>query len=217
MEFKDRLALLIEQKGISQRQLAIKLGITPQSVQQWIRGTSRPSGEKIQSIAEYFDVTPSYLMFGDTSMNSAEIDEDTVSIPVLNVEGSCGVDPSMAGVVEMVKLLRVAKEWLIQRVGNINFRKLHIITASGDSMSPTFNDGDFVIVDTSKREILADGVYSVQSGGGIFIKRIQRELDGGVTLLSDNPKYHPRSVPVEDIETMSIIGKCVIALTSKEI
>ena len=217
MDFKDRLASLIEQKGISQRQLAIKLGITPQSVQQWVRGTARPSGDKIQSIAEYFDVTPSYLMFGDTSMNSSEIDEETVSIPVLNVEGSCGVNPSMAGVIEMVKLLRVAKEWLIQRVGNINFRKLHIITASGDSMSPTFNDGDFVIVDTSKREVLSDGVYAVQSGGGIFIKRIQRELDGGVTLLSDNPKYRPQPVPVEDIETMSIIGKCVIALTSKEI
>ena len=71
MDFKDRLASLIEQKGISQRQLAIKLGITPQSVQQWVRGTARPSGDKIQSIAEYFDVTPSYLMFGDTSMNSS--------------------------------------------------------------------------------------------------------------------------------------------------
>lgn len=217
MDFKDRLSSLLEHKNVSQRQLAIALGISPQSVQQWVKGQSKPTGDRLTSIAEFFDVSPSYLMFGDESITRAELDEETVSIPVLNVRGSCGVNEAFTDMVEMVKLLRVAKKWLIEKVGNVNFRKLHIITAVGDSMSPTFADGDFVIVDTSKTEVFGDGIYCVQTGGGIFIKRVQRQLDGGVVLLSDNPLYKPMSVPVENIETMTVIGKCIISCCAKEI
>ena len=216
MEFKDRLNMLLEHKNVSQRQLALAIGISPQSVQQWAKGLAKPSSDRVESVAEFFDVTPSYLMFGE-EVAGQELDDGTVSIPVLNVRGSCGINHAITDMVEMVKLLRVAKKWLVEKVGMVNFKKLHIITAVGDSMSPTFSDGDFVIVDTSKTEVIGDGVYAVQAGGGIFIKRVQRKLDGGVTLLSDNEKYKPMDVPVEDLESMSVIGKCIISCCAKEI
>lgn len=216
MEFKDRLNMLLEHKNVSQRQLALAIGISPQSVQQWAKGLAKPSSDRVESVAEFFDVTPSYLMFGE-EVAGQELDDDTVSIPVLNVRGSCGINHAITDMVEMVKLLRVAKKWLVEKVGMVNFKKLHIITAVGDSMSPTFSDGDFVIVDTSKTEVIGDGVYAVQAGGGIFIKRVQRKLDGGVTLLSDNEKYKPMDVPVEDLDSMSVIGKCIISCCAKEI
>ena len=216
MEFKDRLNMLLEHKNVSQRQLALAIGISPQSVQQWAKGLAKPSSDRVESVAEFFDVTPSYLMFGE-EVAGQELDDDTVSIPVLNVRGSCGINHAITDMVEMVKLLRVAKKWLVEKVGMVNFKKLHIITAVGDSMSPTFSDGDFVIVDTSKTEVIGDGVYAVRAGGGIFIKRVQRKLDGGVTLLSDNEKYKPMDVPVEDLDSMSVIGKCIISCCAKEI
>lgn len=216
MEFKDRLNMLLDHKKVSQRQLALAIGISPQSVQQWAKGLAKPSSDRVQSVAEFFDVTPSYLMFGE-EVAGQDLDEDTVSIPVLNVRGSCGFNQTITDMVEMVKLLRVAKKWLVEKVGMVNFKKLHIITAVGDSMSPTFSDGDFVIVDTSKTEVIGDGIYAVQAGGGIFIKRVQRKLDGGVTLLSDNEKYKPMDVPVEDLDSMSVIGKCIISCCAKEI
>lgn len=208
--------MLLEHKNVSQRQLALAIGISPQSVQQWAKGLAKPSSDRVESVAEFFDVTPSYLMFGE-EVAGQELDDDTVSIPVLNVRGSCGINHAITDMVEMVKLLRVAKKWLVEKVGMVNFKKLHIITAVGDSMSPTFSDGDFVIVDTSKTEVIGDGVYAVQAGGGIFIKRVQRKLDGGVTLLSDNEKYKPMDVPVEDLDSMSVIGKCIISCCAKEI
>nr|DAP38488.1 MAG TPA: Repressor protein CI [Caudoviricetes sp.] len=217
MEFKDRLNMLLEHKNVSQRQLALAIGISPQSVQQWAKGQAKPSAERLQSVAEFFDVSPSYLMFGEEFAQCQEADDDTISIPVLNVRGSCGINHAITDMVEMVKLLRVAKKWLVEKVGVVNFKKLHIITAVGDSMSPTFSDGDFVIVDTSKTEVIGDGIYAVQAGGGIFIKRLQRKLDGGVTLLSDNEKYKPMDVPVEDLDSMSVIGKCIISCCAKEI
>lgn len=217
MEFKDRLNLLLDHRHVSQRQLAIAIGVSPQSVQQWCKGTSKPTGERLKAVAEFFDVTPAHLLFGDDSMSVDDADEETISIPVLNVRGSCGFNQAITDMVEMVKLLRVAKRWLIDKVGMVNFTKLHIITAVGDSMSPTFSDGDFVIVDTSKTEVVGDGIYAVQSGGGIFIKRVQRKLDGGVTLLSDNERYKPMDVPVEDLDTMTVIGKCIISCCAKEI
>lgn len=217
MEFKDRLEQLLIRRNVSQRQLAITIGVSPQSVQQWIKGSTKPGGERLEAVAEFFDVTPSYLLFGDDTASVDDFDEETISIPVLNVRGSCGVNQAITDTVEMVKLLRVAKKWLIEKVGMVNFTKLHIITAVGDSMAPTFSDGDFVIVDTSKTEVIGDGVYAVQAGGGIFIKRVQRKLDGSVTLLSDNERYQPMDVAVEDLDTMSIIGKCIISCCAKEI
>ena len=84
-------------------------------------------------------------------------------------------------------------------------------------MKPLIDDGDFVIVDTSKTELLGDGVYVIQAGGQTFIKRIQRQINGSLLLISDNPAYKPYEITQDEASNVQIIGKAIIACNAKEI
>ncbi len=216
--FSERLSLLFKERDITQQEAAEKVGVSRQAVARWLNGSSEPERDKVIALAEYLQLPPAYLMFGeDGAFNSFEIDDNTVAIPVLDVQGGCWPSGRINPCLTMIRMLRVAKEWLLSRAPNPNFNTLHVITAYGDSMAPLVDDGDFLIIDTSKKHYVGDGVYAIQAGEDTFIKRIQKQIDGSILLISDNPKYPPYKVPVESLNTFSIIGKCIIACNAREI
>ena len=55
--FARRLSYYLDLKGISQVQLAEKLGVTEAAVSFWCKGTKTPRMDKIQAIAELFGVS----------------------------------------------------------------------------------------------------------------------------------------------------------------
>ncbi len=57
-----RIKALMDARGFDQSQVARRLGIEPQSVQQWIRGQTAPRGYRIQALAALLDVEPSLLL-----------------------------------------------------------------------------------------------------------------------------------------------------------
>lgn len=216
--FAQRLTKIFEEREITQQEAADKVGVRRQAVARWLNGTSEPEREKVIALSEFLNLPPAYIMFGEEgAFDSVEIDDDTIAIPVLSVEGGCWPCGRENSVVNMVRMLRVAKEWIISRSAAANLQKLHIINAYGDSMKPLIDEGDFVIVDTSKNELMGDGVYVVQSGENTFIKRVQRQINGRILLLSDNPLYKPYEVPPEEMDTLRIIGKCIIVCNAKDL
>ncbi len=202
---------LMTERGLTLQAVADAVGVTKPAVAYWAKG-NLPSGEKLEALCEFLDVHPSLLQYGATGIPavSTVVDEDTVSIPVLNISGSCG-GGALSPVAEVVKLVQVAKSWIYARSAGANLKKLHIINACGDSMSPLIKDGDFVIVDTSKTEIRGDGVYAIQCGENTFIKRIQLRIDGSVSLLSENPQYETETICRDELSMLRIIGRCIIA------
>ena len=62
MEFAEKLTLLRRREGMSQEQLADRLGITRQSVSKWESGASVPELAKLIAIADLFGVSLDYLM-----------------------------------------------------------------------------------------------------------------------------------------------------------
>lgn len=216
--FSERLAKIFAEKDITQQEAANKVGVTRQAISRWLNGTSEPEREKIIALSEFLNLPPAYLMFGeDGRFDSIEVDDDTIAIPVLDVEGGCWPSGRSNPLVCMVRMIRVAKEWILARAASANLSKLHIINAYGDSMAPLIDEGDFLIVDTSKTTLYGDGIYAIQAGEDTFIKRVQKQIDGSILLLSDNPKYRPYEVPAEDREKLKIIGKCIIVCNAKEI
>jgi len=55
------LQRLISARGIDQRELALKIGVSDSSVSQWISGEKYPRIDKIQLLADYFNVQRSDL------------------------------------------------------------------------------------------------------------------------------------------------------------
>lgn len=78
----------------------------------------------------------------------------------------------------------------------------------GDSMAPTYQPGDRVIVDLSQRRLVADTVYAISDGSGEpQIKRLQKVPFSDppkVRIVSDNPALEAFEV---DLERLTILGR----------
>lgn len=62
MTFSEKLTALRRQNGISQEQLADRLGITRQSVSKWESGAVMPEIEKLVVLSDLFQVSVDYLV-----------------------------------------------------------------------------------------------------------------------------------------------------------
>ena len=62
MTFSEKLTDLRRKSGMSQEQLADRLGVTRQSVSKWESGTAMPELVKLISLSELFGVTVDYLV-----------------------------------------------------------------------------------------------------------------------------------------------------------
>lgn len=78
MNIADRIQILRKGRGISQEELADKIGVSRQAVSKWESEQSTPDIDKIILLSEYFDVTTDYLLKGivptaDIPKNDARI------------------------------------------------------------------------------------------------------------------------------------------------
>lgn len=60
--FGKRLARILQEKGMEQKELADIIGVTNKSISAYIRGKADPSLDKFAKIAEVLDVSADYLL-----------------------------------------------------------------------------------------------------------------------------------------------------------
>ena len=78
MNMADRIQYLRKTKGISQEELAGKIGVSRQAVSKWESEQSLPDLEKIITMSDYFGVTTDYILKGiepvvDKEQKSSEL------------------------------------------------------------------------------------------------------------------------------------------------
>ena len=99
MTLADRIQQLRKQKGISQEELADRVGVSRQAVSKWESEQSVPDMDKIILLSDYFEVTTDYLLRGIEPVPPAEEKKAdgrifTIVATVLNLIGvlvSCAV------------------------------------------------------------------------------------------------------------------------------
>lgn len=69
MNISDRIQHLRKEKGISQEELADKIGVSRQAVSKWESEQSSPDIEKIILMSNFFEVTTDYLLKGIESVS----------------------------------------------------------------------------------------------------------------------------------------------------
>lgn len=87
--------------------------------------------------------------------------------------------------------------------------KLVFMDVAGNSMEPYIHNGDVVLIDQAVTTPIANTVMAVGHEDGIYIKRIQINKDGSMSLVSDNPAYTPIDLFGDDLESFRVIGKLV--------
>lgn len=72
MDVAHRIQSLRKTRGLSQEQLADKVGVSRQAVSKWESAQSAPDLEKIIMMSEYFGVTTDYILKGSQSTTNEE-------------------------------------------------------------------------------------------------------------------------------------------------
>ncbi len=90
--------------------------------------------------------------------------------------------------------------------GEKNLKNIDAINVVGDSMEPTLNSDNIIFLDTSKQDFAKEGIYAFTTIHGLFVKRIQRRVDGKLDIISDNKEYPAQIIAKNELE---ILGKVV--------
>ena len=86
---------------------------------------------------------------------------------------------------------------------------LIFMDVAGDSMEPGIRHGDTLLIDQSVREAAPSFIMAVGHEENIYIKRLKKDRDGGLTLVSDNPLYRPVRLAGDELDSFRVIGKAV--------
>jgi len=90
--------------------------------------------------------------------------------------------------------------------GEQNLKNIEAINVIGDSMEPTLNSNNIIFVDKSVKSGFRDGIYAFTTNHGLFVKRIQKRVDGKLDIISDNKDY---PVQVMKSDELQVLGKVV--------
>ena len=136
------------------------------------------------------------------------IDDRYAFIPQYDARAAAGIGHDNPHV-EVKSTLAFKREWL--KMKGLNEKHLIVIYADGDSMWPTINDHDVLLLDTSKTEP-ADGQVFVltSSDKGTIVKRLIKTAMGAWIIRSDNDDcddYADVMLARSEVNEHRIIGK----------
>lgn len=80
MTFGDVLRQLLEERNVSQRQVAEDMNIAPSTLGNYIRGIREPDYETLKSIANYFNVSIDYLLHFQPNQNINDSEADLLQL-----------------------------------------------------------------------------------------------------------------------------------------
>ena len=200
---------LLAERGIDYVRLSERIGRNPAYIQQYIkRGTPRRLAEQDRArIAAYLGVSEA-MLGGPVQRVAAARSRgaDMVLVPKLAIGASAGAGASIDG--EPVEgAVAFDPKWL--RELGADPRALSIIRVEGDSMAPTLNDGDDILVDGGDAAArLRDGIYVLRMDDVLMVKRVARAPGPGrISVISDNPQYP--SYPDLSMAAVQLVGRVV--------
>lgn len=191
MLLHERLSNLMDAQGVSVEDLKNAANVSYEMARRYKLGIAEPRKEKLEKIAEFLGVTPSWLQFGEGQVSIHPLDKedegDEIVFNMLNIEASAGFG-SNGDIIQVIRQIKYNPDQYYELYRGMNPDNVEIISVKGGSMAPTFHHGDLLFVDVTIQEFDGDGIYVFTYDGYIFVKRIQK-TGNTFTVLSDNERY----------------------------
>lgn len=195
----------LDMKGASYAKIAEKMGIERQSLRAYKEKGYFPASRIVKFCLTYKLPIENFMSSGEkteapigTTQNG-----DFAYIPAVRgkIGAGGGLEPDNA--VEMKIAFR--KDW-VTRHGDPG--KMSLIRVQGDSMEPTLQSGDWVLIDHQRNYIdMHGGIYAVAVNGVVIIKRVQMNArTKKMKVISDNKDYEP--IEFEETE-ITVNGKMI--------
>lgn len=228
-ELKDRLKAVRLASGLSQTQLGKLAGVSQSAIAALESGRNK-SATFIPLIASVLNVNALWLSDGVGEMRPGDgkpsslvtitpTAQDYILIPMMDAAPKMGIGGILPDYDMVIDGLRLSKGWVRQNLPTITSPKnLSVLSAFGDSMSPTLNDGDILLIDCGVNELKLDAVYVLALNDELYVKRVQRRItDGAVTIKSDNTMYDPVTVTNHEKDSLRVLGRVVWAWNARKL
>lgn len=80
MKFGDKLRILIEDRDITQKELATQLNIAPSTVSSYVQNTREPDFATLKMLAKFFNVSIDYLLDYSTGHTSSVQEDELLRV-----------------------------------------------------------------------------------------------------------------------------------------
>lgn len=206
MTIYDRIKKLREEKGMSQQELAEKVGFkTASAVNKIELGLRNISQSRVSAFAKALNTTTSYLIDGETypktlNLVSPNVTENVVTFPVIG---------NIAAGYEEIAVEDWSGETVEIPISYLKGRKqseFFVLQVHGNSMYPLYHENDkILILKQSCIEHNGDVGAIIYDGECATLKRIDI-FDDMVRLSPINPEYQPKELKGADMELYHILG-----------
>jgi len=200
------LERLCAERGEDFAGLSRMLGRNAAYIQQFVRRgvPKRLKEEERRKLARYFSV-PETLLGGPPE--SEDSPSGLLSVKRHPVSVSAG--PGAVVTEELGKPYFAFDERWLKALTSSQPSKLSIVRVEGDSMAPTLNAGDDILVDLGdSADRLRDGIYVLRIDDAVVVKRLALNPTGRrVTVQSDNPAYP--DWPGCSLSDIKVIGRVI--------
>jgi len=202
--------------GLSQKEIADRAGVSLPSWEKYEAGKSRPGAEVLAGIGK-LGIDVHQLLTGDPADQATAL-APVSGAPIMVDDGRIAIVPRIgtradAGPGALVQIadgdvsyFGFHSAWL--RAQGVEPSSVRLLDIHGDSMLPTFKDGDTVLVDTGIDRIVDSRIYAVVFSGLLIVKRVILKRDGSVILRSDNRDiYEDELVPSGEVAELHVAGR----------
>jgi phage repressor protein C with HTH and peptisase S24 domain len=231
----EKLEYLREHLGLTQSKFAKKLGIKDSFYSSIKTGSSVFPRERLNHLMETCGINLNWFITGNGEpfLENAEKNIVREPGPINRVSGPVAappivpdtgsLDPDAFDLVPLAEARLSAgggsfvqsegfcayyafkKEWL-RRIADGGTDNLVLVKVSGDSMHPTIDDGDMVLVDTARLHIRSGAIYAIGIDDTIAVKRIDLAPPATVNIISDNKLYQPYTAALDQVR---ILGQVI--------
>jgi hypothetical protein len=202
------LERLCAERGEDFAGLSRMLGRNPAYIQQFVRRgvPKKLKEEERKKLARFFAI-PESLLGGPPEVSRGR--GGLVPVKRTFVQASAGPG-AFAGDERGRPYFAFDERWL-KNLTPSPPSKLSIIRVEGDSMAPTLNAGDDILVDLGDGvDRIRDGIYVLRADDVLVVKRLAIDPTGHrITVQSDNPTYP--DWPDCEIDAIHCIGRVVWA------
>jgi phage repressor protein C with HTH and peptisase S24 domain len=210
----ERLSQTMSERGVDQPQLAAGVGCSQGAISQILTGMTLRS-RFLPEIADFLGVPLKWLK-GETDdrdaqperMTSEEMAEELELVAIASVDQAYGMGATFTNERIEVDVIHFPKSWIEQLT---HTAAVHLTWArgKGDSMAPTINDNDMVLIDRSERRVEdQDLIWAFTIGDMAMIKRLRIRGDK-VTILSDNSEVSDDTAHPDEINIIGRITRVV--------
>jgi len=188
------------------KEIAKEIGMSPAHYSNMKKKKKLP----LENIANYCAlkrVSISWLLYEQSSQMLADSSGDVLKIPYLDqINGSAGGGAFNEN--EDFTYLSLDSTY-VKLLGIGSGDQIEAINLTGESMEPTLKEGSIVLIDKKKDQVTNGGIFALNVGGHLFIKRVSLNTSGGLDLISDNSIIPIEKVSLEDV---FVAGKVIGAL-----